>query len=290
MKTLYAFIILIVLVRCGKDVPAPTYLKIDHFTLLQNPDVNVGQLTHNFIDVYVYIDDNPLGVFPVPCVIPVNYEGFHKVTLMPAVRKSGQSGLKTRYPFVEHHIEQVDFVRLDTMHIQPVTKYYSTTQVWYEDFEDATVKFQSTNLSMVNMVKSSNPDIIEPRNQSFFGLVNIDETNTIWDAMTTDDWALTPGPQREFYIELDFYIKNSMQSGLQSSSSAGINSFGPPQMPFMRAFRPDETRWKKIYIDIKDVVGLVSFGSTFKFKLTSILDPENTEAFIAVDNIKLIYR
>lgn len=290
MKTLYATVLLFFLVQCGKDVPAPTYLKIDPFTLIPNPDVNLGQLTHNFIDVYVYVDDNPLGVFPVPCVIPINFEGLHKVTLMPAVRKSGQSGLKTRYPFVEHHIEQVNFVRLDTMHIHPITQYYSNTQVWYEDFEDASVKMQSTNLSMVDLVKSSEATIIEPRNQSFFGLVNLDETNTIWEAVTTDEWFLTPGPQREFYVEIDFYNNNSLQSGMISSSSAGINIFQAPFMPFMRPSRPNEMQWKKLYIDIKDVVGAVSFGSSFKFMLTSMLDPENSEAFIAVDNIKLIYR
>jgi len=189
------FISALMLQGCGKDVPPPTYLKIDEFTLDPNIDVDYGQLTHAFLDVYVYIDNEIYGVFPLPCVIPLNIEGPHELRLMAAVRANGQSGAKKRYPFVEHHVEMVNFERLDTIHIQPRTKYYSTTQVWYEDFEDAAVQIQSTGLSTVNLSKSNDPNILEERNGNFFGLVELTESANIWDALTNANWALSPSQQ-----------------------------------------------------------------------------------------------
>ena len=287
MKALFSLLLIALLFGCGKDVPAPTYLKIDQFTLQPNADLNMGKLTHDFSDVYLYIDDQPYGVFPLPCVIPLNLEGVHTVMLMPAVRKNGNSELKTRYPFVERHIEQINFVRLDTMQLQPETKYFSTTQVWYEDFEDAAIKFESTNLSTVNLVKSSDPSILEARNQNFYAMVSLNADNFIWDALTTDNWALNPGPQREAYIEIDYYNLNSLQTGLRSQYLGGFNDFIHVGM---RPLDPDNLRWRKMYIEIKDLVGAAGFGNTYKMKLSAILDPDLTETMIAIDNVKLIYR
>jgi hypothetical protein len=285
MNKLYLIGILLILSRCGKDIPPPSYLHIDEFTLEQNLDVNYGQLTHGFLDVYVYIDGQNFGVFPVPCVIPLNLEGVHNLQLMPAVRTNGQSGAKTRYPFVEHHIETVNFARLDTLHIQPKTKYYSTTQVWYEDFEDAAMQIQSTSFSAIDMVKSNDPSILTARNGNFFGLVNLNSEINIWDATTTADWSLNP--TQIAYIEIDFYNTNPIQTGIRAVGPLGLNSW---QHVLIVQQQPEEVVWKKMYIDIKPFLSAAGFGSTYKLMLSSILLENITEPIIAIDNIKLVYR
>jgi hypothetical protein len=285
MNKLYLIGILLILSRCGKDIPPPSYLHIDEFTLEQNLDVNYGQLTHGFMDVYVYIDGQNFGVFPVPCVIPLNLEGVHNLQLMPAVRTNGQSGAKTRYPFVEHHIETINFVRLDTLHIQPKTKYYSTTQVWYEDFEDAAMQIQSTSFSAIDMAKSNDPAILTARNGNFFGLVNLNSEISIWDATTTADWSLSP--TQIAYIEIDFYNTNPIQTGIRAVGPLGLNSW---QHVLIVQQQPEEVVWKKMYIDIKPFLTAAGFGSTYKLMLSSILLDNTTEPIIAIDNIKLVYR
>jgi hypothetical protein len=285
MNKIYLIGLLLILSRCGKDIPAPTYLHIDEFTLEQNLDVNYGQLTHGFLDVYVYIDGQNFGVFPVPCVIPLNLEGVHNLQLMPAVRTNGQSGAKTRYPFVEHHIETVNFVRLDTLHIQPKTKYYSTTQVWYEDFEDAAMQIESTGFSAVEMIKSSDPSILTPRNGNFFGYISLNSDATIWDANTTADWNLSTN--RPAYIEIDFYNTNPIQTGIRALGPLGLNTW--PHVLIVHQ-KPEEVVWKKMYIDIQPFIAASGPGSTFKLMLSSIILEDNPTPFVAIDNIKLVYR
>jgi len=285
MRLSFALYFLLVFSRCGKDIPPPSYLVIDEFTLQANVDVDYGQLTHAFRDVYVYIDNQNYGVFPVPCTIPINLNGIHEIRLMPAVRKDGQSGAKTRYPFVEHHIQSVNFMPLDSIFIQPITKYYSTTQVWYEDFEDAAVQIESSALSMMDMVKSNNPEILTDRNGNFFGFIMLDVTNNIWDATTNANWTINPG--QNAYLEIDFYNTNPIQTGVRAQGPLGLNNWLHVLIVHQE---PQEIEWKKMYIDLRPFVIAAGNGNIFKLIMSSILLENETTSMVAIDNIKLVYR
>ncbi len=286
MKNIYFIALFILLSRCGKDVPPPSYLHIGEFILENNTDLDYGQLTHGFLDVFVYINGQNYGVFPLPCTIPLNIEGVHELQLMPAVRKDGQSGAKTRYPFVERPVQTVNFVRLDTVHIEPKTKYYSTTQVWYEDFEDAAMQIQSSGLSMVDMQKSNDPNILTERNGNFFGYVSLNTDIILWDATTSANWSLNPN-QEAAYIEIDFYNTNSIQTGIKAQGQAGLNNW---QHVLIVPQKPEEVTWKKMYIDIKPFLAASGPGSTFKLMLSALISSSDSQSFVAIDNIKLVYR
>jgi len=285
MRTILLAAIFLVLSRCGKDIPPPTYLYIENFTLEENIDVDYGQLTHGILDVYVYIDNEAYGVFPVPCQIPLNLEGEHELRLTPAVRSNGQSGAKIRYPFFEPFESQVSFTRLDTLVVSPTTQYYSTTIVEYEDFEDAALQIESTVLANVSMQKSNNPDILEDRNGNFFGLVNLNTTENYWDAITNSNWSFLPN--RPVFLEIDFYNTAPIQTGLRTSGTGGVNAF---QHVYIFPQELSELRWRKMYIDLSPLVSQAGFGATFNLMLTSILEEGKTEGLIAIDNIKLVTR
>lgn len=285
MRSVLLLSIFLILSRCGKDIPPPTYLIIEDFVLEENIDVDYGQLTHGILDVYVYIDNQAYGVFPVPCQIPLNLEGSHELRLTPAVRSNGQSGAKIRYPFFEPFEQEVTFTRLDTLTVSPKTRYYSTTIVEYEDFEDAAVQLESTTLANVSMQKSSDPSILEPRNGNFFGLVNLNETENFWDAITNSNWSFQPN--RPVFLEIDFYNTNPIQTGLRSSGSSGVNVF--PHVLIV-AQETSELRWRKMYIDLSTLVSQSGFGATFNLMLTSVLEEGKSEGLVAIDNIKLVTR
>lgn len=273
------------LLGCGKDIPPPTYLRIDEFTLDPNIDLNYGQLTHAFQDVYAYVDGQKIGVFPVPCVIPLNLEGSHKIQLIPAVRVNGQSGAKSWYPFVEPHIENINFTRLDTAEIQPRTKYYSTLQVWHEDFEDASMQIQSTGIATANMTRSSDPNIREPRNGNFFGLVELTDNNAIWEAISTMNWSIPPG--KDAFLEIDFYNTNYIQPGLQK---VGLGLAGSIKHDLIiSAQKPENVVWKKMYINMADLVAFAGVGNNLSLLFYAVKNGA-TDSFIAIDNIKLVYR
>ena len=133
MKYLYFFVLLSFgLSSCVKNNPLPVWLEINEWTLNANPTPGdpPGALTHNFSDVWVYIDGKIIGVFEVPCKIPALVSGSCKVTLYPAFKNNGLASTKKIYPFAEPYEITMDLKEGETYSFNPTTRYYSNTQFW----------------------------------------------------------------------------------------------------------------------------------------------------------------
>lgn len=282
LALLVGFVVLIA--SCGKDIEAPAYLEVKNFELeaTVNPTYNQGERTHNFTDAWVYVDGDLLGVFELPCRLPLNDEGYKKITVIPGIRNNGISATKLRYPFVEQHIEYGTLVRNETLVIQPKTRYYQDVYFWIEDFEDAAVKIDNTIYSKATLVKGNDPEILAYGN--FYGRVDLNQTDSIWDAITAELWTIPKG--RPVFIEIDYYNTNSILTGFLAVGSQGFNA-----NPFIliNAQKPNELVWKKIYLDFREIVGYNVNYNQFRLMLTSVLPASESETFLCIDNIKLIY-
>ena len=52
---------------------------------------------------------------------------------------------------------------------------------------------------------------------------------------------------------------------------------------------PNVAVWKKIYIDLRELIGNSPSGSVFSQSFIASLDEGNTEGIILIDNIKVIH-
>ena len=276
--------LLIMIASCGKDVNPPSFLEVDHFTLLQNLNaVNVqGELTHNFTDVRVLIDGEIIGVFELPCRLPIDYEGAHELTLLPMIRNNGISATEVVYPFVEPYKETVTLNRLETVSISPTTIYYSELNFWIEDFEDAAVKIESSIYSKTDLYKDNDPAILKYGN--FYGRVDLNPTDSIWDALTSDMWIIPKG--RDVYIEIDYYNTNSLLTGVMALNETGLNA---NTHVLLNTQYEGDVVWKKIYLDIREIVGFSVNFNNFKLMLTAIMQDNAPSTYVCIDNIKLIH-
>jgi hypothetical protein len=285
MKHLVLIIIATVLLfSCGKDNEAPAYLEVQEIVLeaAVNPSYNQGELTHNFSDAWVYVDGDLLGVFELPCKLPLNYEGTRKITIIPGIRNNGISATKLRYPFVEQHIEYVTLTRNETVTVQPKTRYYADLFFWIEDFEDAAVKIENTIYSKATLEKGSDPEILQYGN--YYGVVNLTPQDSLWDAVTTDLWNIPKG--RPVFVEIDYYNTNSLLTGLKAINAQGFNA--NPYI-LLNPQQTDQIVWKKIYLDFREIVGFSVNYNSFQFMLTAVLAEGTPDSFVCIDNIKLIY-
>ena len=280
----YVLSLLILFQNCGKDIGAPAYLEIDTFILENNPNaVNLqGEMTHNFSDVWVFLNGDVIGVFELPCKIPLDMEGEKDLVIVAGVRKNGIAATKVRYPFVEQYRETINLQRLETAKITPRTKYFDELNFWIEDFEDAAVRIESSIYSKAVLFKDNDPDIL--RYGNFFGRVNLTPTDSIWDAVTSELWNIPKG--REVYIELDVYSTNSLLTGIKAVNNLGFNANAHI---LVNPLKPAEVRWRKMYIDIREIVGYSVNYNNFALMLTAVIDDINTESFVCLDNIKLIH-
>ncbi|MBU2019534.1 MAG: hypothetical protein KJ941_07805 [Bacteroidetes bacterium] len=286
MKNISIFILsLVLLLGCVKNNPAPVWLEINPWTLEVNPNASdeAGELSHGFTNVKVFVNDQSIGIFELPIKLPLlDVTGDAKVELFPVVINNGISATKKAYPFMESHIETVNFKQNETSTVNPKTRYFSETTFWIEDFEDAAVKIEVDDNSKAYLLKENQPDKLKYGN--FYGSVKLNSTDNLFLALTNGKLLLPKG--REVYLEIDYRSTNNLVTGLIELSSSLIKDHINIQMNG----QPESTVvWKKIYIDLREIVTATPQAEYYEISFRAPLDEGETEGEIIIDNVKVVH-
>ncbi|MFN5633244.1 MAG: hypothetical protein ACK49D_01100, partial [Flavobacteriia bacterium] len=275
---------------CIKNNPDPSWIEITPWTLVANSNSQypTGELTHSFSDAWVYVNDELIGVFQVTDTlkIPVLKSGAVNIKIYPAIRNNGVSATKKIYPFVERYEINTTLVQNQTLQINPVTRYSSMVRFAIEDFEDPAIKIVNDPNSATQMSQGNDPAILQWGN--FYGFVNLNETDSTWVAYTNFESVNEANLPRgeEVYLEIDYYNTNNVVTGLLWISSSSIKNNTNYQLNDQD---PSSVKWKKIYIDLKELVSNSPAGSYFEQSFQAILDKDDTEGLIVIDNIKVVH-
>ena len=292
MKQIFLIFGLIFLVSsCVKNNPDPAWIQINPWQLEANPNatVSAGELTHNITDAWVYIDNEFIGVFEVPCKIPVLYSGVKTIRVYPAIINNGISASKKIYPFMEDAEFTENLVQNETCILDPVTRYRATTEFWIEDFENVGTKIENdpTSEALISSVIAAGSGIEMPMNGNSFGRVSLNTTDDTWLAYSKgsgDELELPRG--QEVYLEIDYHNTNRVTTGLLAVSPT--NTVDNPNIQMNPQDDADVT-WKKIYIELKEIIGGSESNSQFRLSFRALLDEEESAGEINIDNIKVVY-
>lgn len=278
--------VLLILLSCTKNNPDPAWLEVTEWTLEENTLGNpAGELTANFTDAWVYIDDELIGVFQVPFKIPVLVEGMSEVKLYPTILDNGISATKKIYPFVDAYVVNVELKKNEITHIDPVTKYKTSVQFTILDFEDANLGLEENPSSNITIVASNDPLIIQPFNGNSFGRVSLTDVNNIWSAATNLNNDL-PGLGAEVYLEIDYHCTEDLITGLYAiSGGSSVHNINVQ----LNEQEPGSVVWKKIYIDLSTIASGSTAADYFEHSFDATLDEGETSAEINIDNIKVIH-
>jgi hypothetical protein len=269
---------------CIKNNSDPAWLEVTKWSLVANPNSEnqTGELTHNFSEAWVYIDDKIVGVFEVPFKIPILQSGNVNIKIYPAIKNNGIAATKKIYPFVEVFEVNANLMQNQTLTLNPITRYVSVTKFWIEDFEDPAVKIITDPNSQTALSQGSDPFILEYGNN--YGEVNLNLTDSTWVAFTEQLPYIQIG--KEVYLEIDYYNTNALITGLIAiSPSSVINN----QNVQLNPQDPASVKWKKIYIDLKEVVSNSSAQADFRISFQALIDSNDSEGKIVLDNIKVVY-
>ncbi len=288
MSRVWFFLAILFLAGCVKNNPDPSWLEVNEWTLQSNGSLSgaEGQLTHNFSEAWVYVNDELIGVFQVPFKIPLLKSGDVNIKIFPTVKNNGISATKKIYPFMEVFEVNSVLIENQTLTLDPVTKYKSVTQFWIEDFEDPlNVKIDvDQNTSAILTTPTSNQNL-QPFNGNFYGKINLNSTDSSWIATTRDQLAIQKG--REAYLEIDYYNTNSLLTGVLYVNPDNSTTNNPHITLTPQDL--NSIRWKKIYIDLKELIGYSPNGSNILQSLIATLDEGKNEGEIRIDNIKVVY-
>ena len=285
--TRLSFFLLLLLgfTACVKNNPDPSWLEVTAWSLQSNIDLSgdEGELSHNITEAWVLIDDKVIGVFQVPFKIPILKDGMCNIKIYPAIKNNGISATKKIYPFLEVYEVNQTLTKNQTLTLNPVTKYKSVTQFWIEDFEGVNISLtDDPNTSLANCETSN--ENLQPFNGNLYGKVSMNSIDSLWVAYTEDDIFIAKG--KEAYLEIDYHNTNSLTTGLIYVSPSGVTNNINIRL---NAQNPETVVWKKIYIELRELIGSSPNSSNFLQSFSCYLDPGQISTEILIDNIKVVY-
>lgn len=286
MRVLLYLLLVGLLSACIKNNPNPSWIEVNPFVLVTNPSLSgsEGQLSQDFRDVWLYIDDQMIGCFQTPFKIPILKEGNVNIKIYPAIRNNGIATDKKIYPFMKVYEINSKLVKDETLTVNPVTSYVDNLNFWIEDFEDASIKIQDDpNTSLASLFVTS--DNLTPFNGFNYGKVVLNEIDSVWVANTTEQLPIPKN--KPCFIEVDYYNTNSLVQGflaLNTNGSIYQDNAGFNEQPV------STVKWKKMYIELTELIRNSANGSNFIQTFKAKLDSLQTETFICIDNIKIVYK
>lgn len=273
-----------VLSGCIKNNPDPSWLEIKEFTV--EPNLLLagaeGDLSSNgFTNGWVYVNEKFIGIFQLPCKVPILVTGQANVRVRPTILNNGLAATKKDYPFMDPYETSVNLVQNETATITPSTKYSQGTTFWIENFEESTVKIHDGVNTQTSMIVEN----IDGRN---VGKVTLTTDAPYWSgyiSLETDQSPFTFPLGSQIYLEYESKndtapIKTMCIWTKSDGTSSSQNYYGSSTAT---------QGWKKMYIDYTETV-VGSGGYAFYFGFNCTLPEGETQAVIYLDNIKLIYR
>ncbi len=269
---------------CVKNNPDPSWISVSKWSLISNQNATSpqGVLSESFTDAYVFVDGKMMGIFEMPFKIPLLKRGSVNLKIYPVIKNNGISATKKIYPFMEPYELNVVLEQNKTFEIKPVTYYNSATQFWIEDFEDATIKIENDIDSKVQIHSEDDPLILKYGN--YYGKISLSASDSLWLGRTSGGLHLPIG--KEVYLEIDYHNTNSLTTGLIVVSPSGVSDNPNIQLNKQDS---ESVQWKKIYIDLKELVSYNTTASYYEISFKALFDAGLSSSNIYLDNIKIVH-
>ncbi len=258
----------------------PAYLKIDSLILLTNYPTQ-GSAAHEVVDVWIYVDDQQMGVFELPAEFPILASGKQKLEIRMGIKLNGISSTRVPYPFYQPLIyEDFEFFPDSTRDLGNIQTTYVDNMVftWLEDFElYNSISIQETTISDTVIKQVSLEPTPEFRN--YAGVISLTDEKSYYSAFTFSSFEL-PKQGTPVLLEMSFKTNNFL--------TVGLIPRGYDKQPLVILNESEE--WNKIYINFGPKVTEYYNATDFLVYFETGKQSENTVAQIYLDNLKLVYR
>jgi len=268
------------------DQTVPSYLTIDTMGIkTYYPDE--GSKSSAITDAWVYVNDNLVGVFELPAVLPVLHRGPNELQILSGIKLNGISSTRVPYPFYKPVVyDNFEFIEDSVLVLKNVvTEYYPNTLfAWMEDFEGIGNTLDETSISDTVILKTEpgDPNAFLTENSKYSGVVYLTDDNPIYSALSHSSYQL-PKQGSPVVLELDYKTDNYFNVGLL------IQEYGTlVKVPLVIVNHSDD--WNKIYINLGPNLSLHPNADSFKVLIEAGLELEKTRATMYLDNIKLVHR
>lgn len=282
--------IMLNLAACDKfegDQTVPAYIRIDSIGFETDNDVQ-GTKNQKFTDAWIYVDDELVGGFEIPAIIPILKEGKHKIEIRPGILLNGIPDTRTPYPCIQPFTYRDFYLVPDSIiTLNGSSSYYGNAEfVWMEDFEDASLTIRKSPNSDTGIVRTGAPGAFIDEFSQFSGISYLDTENNYLQ-LVSDDGNGTGFifDRGDFiFLELNYRNNNPIVVGVYIKLMDG-----KVQDRSFLIINPSEI-WNKIYVNFTPMVNETVDAVSYTFYIESRLSVGSSNAFVMLDNIKLVTR
>jgi hypothetical protein len=282
------YFILVYLSACKKwDKPEqiPSYISIEKIDL--SVTATQGTASHAIVDAWVYVDEQPVGVFDLPCTVPILAEGYHQIAIYPGIKNDGLVESRTKYVLMTEYLNNsIDLKRGQIISMtgvnQPVVTYDGPTEIdiWEENFDDVAIDFNADPNSDVGVTFVNDSTIAFEG--TGMGKIDMPSGYNFCRVITAQSFVLPLGG-KAVYVELNYNTNNTMAIGIQANQSGELTSLDNTVLNATNGL------WKKVYINLTEITSQQVNADSFKFIITVNKDDSGIAVVNYIDNFKVVY-
>ncbi|MGB0929707.1 MAG: hypothetical protein ACPGVB_02955 [Chitinophagales bacterium] len=278
----YIFLLLVISMigwtSCNTTELNPAYIYIEEVKVAST--FSQGANTHKITTIWAFVDNQPLGVFELPALIPILKEGQEVLVLQAGINNNGVSADRVVYPFYKEISMTLDFQPLETDTIIPTFEYTDSANFAFVSDFDAFGNFFEGDIGTTSTAS-------EVLTGSSSGKIQLMGNNDNFIFKNNNTHELPVNNQEAVYLEVDYKCTHPFEIFIEASNNAG----GDPIGSFLLFIAARED-WNKIYIDLTNTIAALKLQNRDRFRIIfdgNITDGESSGTFFW-DNIKLIYQ
>lgn len=268
---------LLLITACKKDGTVPAYIEVDPpVVVADNGQVASSKIT----DLWVYVNDQPAGVWQPGRRIPLIAEGSSTVKLIAGVRRNGITDDRIQYPFYATWQQQVHLVPEQTAQLSPEIHYFPNLEYWLADFNTG-LRFDTVLCSATMQLVPSDGTLVDQGTQN--GKITLDPDHSIYRGVSSGDAFTNTG--NTAFLEMDYRSDTRLLIGVRYTYTSQV-----VEMAYVYALPTKQADgsmpWNKIYVDLAEPWSQP--GSDKRFYIKAELENGATAGVVEVDNIKLV--
>ena len=262
---------------CKKDGAVPAYVQINSPSVV---DASGHAVSSKITDLWVYLNDQPVGVWEPGKRIPMIADGNANVKVIAGIRKNGITDDRIQYPFYATWQQQVQFVPEQTVTLTPQVHYYDDLNYWLVDFEIGQ-RFDTVASTAIMELVPSDSTLIGQGSQN--GRITLDPEHSIYRGVSSDAFFNIGS---KAFLEMDYRSDTRLLVGVRFTRAG--EQYITPYVYALPTKRADGSMpWSKIYIDLAEPWN-VSGALDKHFYIQAALENGATSGTVEVDNIKLV--
>jgi hypothetical protein len=261
----------------------PAYGHIDTIPLIV-PTTSVsiqGTNLSNITSAWVYVDDNPVGAFQMPCTFPIiASNGLHSVEIFPGINQDGIASMRAKYPFYTYYSTVSNLTQNTVTNFYPTVAYEPwVVYRWMVNFSKNT--WNPSNPPITNIAALSdttlfleNSDV--PPGTAWAGEVDLDANHTEYCGVSADSFGIPRVGGIPVYLEMNYKSNCTFAVGMYA---------GMLGIPINVVYVNPNPVWQKMYINLQSTVDNNPASGYYIY--FSMQNP--TAAYLRLANLKLLW-